>query len=70
MGIITFSNEMVQQLEKALKEANKNNDLRLYKRVQCLLLIHAGQGFNKIAERLGIKTRTVYNWLRHFMVRF
>jgi len=69
MGIITFSKEIVQQLEKALKEANKKNDLRVYKRVQCLLLIHQGLGFDLIAERLGIKTRTIYDWLRRFMVR-
>ena len=69
MGIITFSNEIVQQLEKAKKKANKDNNLRLYKRVQCLLLIHAGLGFDKIAERLGMKTGTIYGWLRRFMVR-
>ena len=56
-------------MEKAKKEADKNNDLRLYKRVQCLLLIHEGLGFGEIAERLGMKTRTIYDWLKRFMVR-
>lgn len=66
---ISFSNKIIQRLEQELKIAQKLNNLRLYKMVWCLLLVHEGRSFASIAKLLNISVRTVYNWLKTFIIR-
>ena len=66
---VTFSNNTVQRLFNESKIAQKLNNLRLYKMVWCLLLIHEGRSFKDIAKILNVNIRTVYNWLKEFVVR-
>lgn len=57
-----------KRLEQERKKAEHLNDLRLYKIIWCLLLIHKGRSVGSIAELLDVSERTVYNWLARFMV--
>ncbi len=66
---ISFDKEIVDRLKKELVLAEKLNNLRLYKIVTCLLSIQEGDKFSKIVEQLAISCRTVYDWLKKFLVR-
>ena len=65
---IRFSNETVKRLQKELEIAQQLNNLRLFRVIWCLLLIHKGEHYYKdIALFLNISTKTVFNWLTLFM---
>ena len=66
---LTFEKKIVDRLKKELSLAEKLNNLHLYKIVTCLLLIQEGKHFSTIARQLNISSRTVYDWLKKFMVR-
>ncbi len=66
---LTFEKKIVDRLKKELSLAEKLNNLHLYKIVTCLLLIQEGRHFSTIARQLNISSRTVYDWLKKFMVR-
>ena len=66
---LTFDKEIIDRLKKELVLAEKLNNLHLYKIVTCLLLIQKGEKFSTIAKQLNICCRTVYDWLKKFMVR-
>ena len=66
---LTFEKEIVERLRKELAVAEKLNNLHLYKIVTCLLLIQEGKHFSTIAKQVNICCRTVYDWLKKFMVR-
>ena len=65
---LTFKKEIVDQLKKELALAEKLNNLHLYKIVTCLLLTQEGKKFSTIAKQLNICCRTVYDWLKKFLV--
>jgi transposase len=65
---ISFRKYIVNRLEKELRIAERLNNLRLYKMVKCLLLINEQVGFKHIAELLNISVKTVYNWLKRFLL--
>ncbi len=69
MARLTFEKKLVDRLKKELSLAEKLNNLHLYKIVTCLLLIQEGKHFSTIARQLNISSRTVYDWLKKFMVR-
>lgn len=69
MITLTFSQAMVEGLEKELTGALGLNNLRLYKIVQGLLWVHEGKGLNSIAQLLHVTVKTVANWLRRFIVK-
>lgn len=69
MIALTFSPEIMKRLEQELKVAQKKNNLRLYKKISCLLMISQGKNFNTISQILNIHQKSVYNWLKRFMAR-
>lgn len=69
MIALIFSPEIINRLEQELKISEKTNNLRLYKKISCLLMISQGLHFRVIAERLKIHPKSVYNWLKRFMAR-
>ena len=66
---LTFEKEIVDRLKKELALAEKLNNLHLYKIVTCLLLIQEGTPVSTIAAQVNICSRTVYDWLKKFIVR-
>lgn len=56
---IQFSKETVTRLDKELELAEKLNNLRLFKIVQCLFMRHHGESVRDIAELLRVPVRTV-----------
>ena len=56
---IKFSNETVKRLEKELSVAEKLNNLRLYKIVRSLLLIHEEKSALEIGKQLNQAVRTI-----------
>ena len=65
---VSFSNDTVNRLDQERKAAERLNNLRLYKMVWCLTLIHKQQPIDSIADLLNISPRTAYNWLAAFML--
>jgi transposase len=65
---ISIGKVTAKRLEQERKKAELLNNLRLYKIIWCLLLIHKGKSVESIAELLDVSGRTVYNWLFRFMV--
>ena len=66
---LTFEKEIVDRLKKEVALAEKLNNLHLYKIVTCLLLIQEGTPVSTIARQVNISSRTVYDWLKKFIVR-
>ena len=69
MVTLKFSQDIINRLEQELKLSQKSNDLRLYKKISCLLMINEGIHFSIIAKTLKIHQKSVYNWLKRFMAR-
>jgi transposase len=64
---IQFSTETLKQLDKERELAEKLNNLRLFKIVQCLFMRHHGKLVDEIAELVHVSVRTVYDWLGRFL---
>jgi transposase len=64
---IQFSTETLKQLDNELELAEKLNNLRLFKIVQCLFMRHHGKSASEIAELLRVSVRTVYDWIGRFL---
>jgi transposase len=64
---IEFSKDTLNELYKELVRAEKLNNLRLFKIVQCLLMRHQGDSVQEIARLLRVKVRTVYEWIGRFL---
>jgi transposase len=64
---IQFSKETLTQLDKERELAEKLNNLRLFKIVQCLFMRHNGESVGDIAELLRVPVRTVYEWIGRFL---
>lgn len=64
---IEFSKDTIKGLYKELQLAERLNNLRLYKIVQCLLMRHEGRSVQEIAELVRVKVRTVYEWIGRFL---
>jgi transposase len=64
---IQFSKETLTHLDKELEFAEKLNNLRLFKIVQCLFMRHHGKSVGDIAELLRVPVRTVYEWIGRFL---
>jgi len=64
---LQFSNETLKLLDKELELAEKLNNLRLFKIVQCLIMRHTGTAVPDIAELLRVPVRTVYEWIGRFV---
>lgn len=67
MIALRLSKNLIKQLESFLNIAIQQNDLRLYRMVQGLLLLEEGYSMKEIAERLKISQRTPYIWLKKFL---
>lgn len=59
--------ETVKKLEKELKNAQKLNNLKLFKIIKSLLSIAEGTSIEDISRVLGVCERTIFNWLSRFM---
>ena len=66
---IILTTKTKEKLEKELKRAQALNNLRLYKMVLCILLVHKQYTMKKTSEILNVSSRTVYIWLTMFMVK-
>jgi transposase len=66
--VVRFSNQTVKRLQKELKVAQSLNNLRMYKIVWGLLLLHEQRKIHDIAALLNISERTAYNWFATFLV--
>jgi transposase len=69
MITLSFSNAVVEGLQAELIRALRLNNLRLYKIGQGLLWVHEGKGLKQIAQLLQVDVKTIYNWLRRFIVK-
>lgn len=68
MIAVHFSHQTVEKLYKELEIAEQLNNLRLYKITSCLLLLAEGYDYEEIAKLLNIGIKTVYNWLKRFLL--
>ena len=57
------------RLQQELIVAQRLNNLRLFKMVRALLLLADNTNVNVIAKMLNVGTRTVYEWISHFMLK-
>jgi len=64
---ISFSKEIVNQLNNELKLAMSLNNLRLFRIVKALLMIAAGNSLQSVASFVHVSDRQVLNWLYRFM---
>ncbi len=69
MITLSFSKAIVEGLQRELVKAHKLNNLRLYKLAQGLLWLSEGKSFKEIGRLLQVSTKTVWNWLRRFLVK-
>lgn len=58
----------VKQLEHFLRVAFQRGDVATIKRISALLLLGDDQSVELIAQRLGVCTQTIYNWLHAFVL--
>ena len=54
-------------METPLLEAQKLNNLRLYKIVKAMLLIADEHPIGTIAKLLNVSPRTIFNWISRFL---
>jgi transposase len=66
---IILTTKTKEKLQKELQRAQALNNLRLYKMVLCILLVHKQYTMKKTSEILNVSNRTVYIWLTMFMVK-
>lgn len=65
---VRISKGVANRLLQERKSAERLNNLRLYKIVWCLLLVHEEKSIESIAVLLNISTRTVHNWVARFLL--
>ena len=65
---IRFEKETVRRLQSELKLAQQLNNLRLYRRIWALLLIHERRCVADIAAWFRVSEKTIYEWLTRFIV--
>ncbi len=65
---IKLSYKTKNKLHQELQTAHKLNNLRVYKFCHCLLLINDGYRMEEIGKLLNITPRTVYSWLKAFLL--
>ena len=65
---LCFSKSLTEKLRILLQVAYQTNDLRLYRVVQALLWLAEGRGTGEIAFLLNVSQRTVYTWLKAFLI--
>ena len=64
---ISFTSETLKRLESLVQKANKENNLRQFKRIMALLLISKKTPIAQIAEAYQVSIRSVYHWLSKFL---
>ena len=65
---IRFKKHTLKRLEKELEDAQRLNNLQLYRQVQALLQIHEGWRVVEIAAFFRVSEKTIYDWLTRFIV--
>jgi len=68
LQFIQFSKQTLSRLSKELKISEQLNNLRLYKIVSTLLMLHGGKSVRTITGVLNIGLRTGYDWIKKFIV--
>ena len=68
LQFIRFSKQTLCGLSKELKLSERLNNLRLYKIVSALLMLHEGRSVRAITRLLNIGLRTGYEWIKKFIV--
>lgn len=58
-----------RRLEQELEEAQKLNNVRLYKITLALLLLGGNRGVAEVSDLLHVNSRTLYEWLSRFLVK-
>ncbi len=69
MIALSFSKAIIEGLQQELVKAHKLNNLRLYKLAQGLLWVSEGKSLKEIGRLLQVSAKTVWNWLRRFLVK-
>jgi transposase len=66
---IHLSGATVKHLEHLLRIAFQGGDVASIKRISALLLLGDERPVEMVAQRLGVCTQTIYNWLHAFVLR-
>lgn len=66
---IHLSGATVKQLEHFLRVAFQGGTISTIKRISALLLLGDDQPVETVAQRLGVCTQTIYNWLHAFVLQ-
>jgi transposase len=69
MIALSFSKAIIEGLQQELVKAHRLNNLRLYKLAQGLLWFSEGKSIKEIGRLLQVSAKTVWNWLRRFLVK-
>ena len=67
MQFLSFSKNIVDQLNESLASALRLSNIHLYKLAQGLLWYNDGKSIKEISQLLGVCQRTIVNWLKTFM---
>ena len=66
---LTYSKEQFSELRIVLHEASHDGNLHRYRVLLALVLIGEGhQGMKEIAQLINVTVKTLFNWLKQFMV--
>ena len=60
---LRVSNTQAEELIQAYRVATARKDFDLAKRIQCLLLVSSGMAERQAAEIVGVKRRTLQEWI-------
>lgn len=64
---INFGKKTVNRLHQELNTAQRLNNFRLFKITKAILMIADGEAMSSIAAFFNVSTRTIDNWLFHFL---
>jgi transposase len=64
---INFRKKTVNRLHQELNTAQRLNNFRLFKITKAILMIADGEAMSSIAAFFNVSTKTIHNWLFHFL---
>lgn len=68
MVTLTWSKELMQRLEASREQACDLNNVQLYRLTQGLLWLGEGRSVMEVSQLLRVSVKSVYNWLKRFLV--
>lgn len=64
---INFRKKTVNRLHQEVKTAHRLTNFRLFKITKAILMIADGEAMSSISVFFSVSTKTIYNWLCHFL---